>query len=294
MSGTPVAEIEVDAALVRGLLAAQHPDLAALPISVMDAGWDNVMFRLGDAFTVRMPRRRVAAALIINEQEWLPRLVGTLPLAVPAPVRIGAPSGSFPWRWSILPWLEGRPASDAPPDAREAPVLAAFLKSLHQLAPDDAPANPFRGCPLADRAEDVAARLAQLTQIIPEIMPQIEATWADALMVPVATENRMLHGDLHARNVLVRDGALSAVIDWGDVTSGDVATDLASIWALFEGRHARLAALQAYGATEAEAMRARGWAINFGTILLSTGLVDDPRHAAMGRDTLRRVADDFA
>jgi hypothetical protein len=48
------------------------------------------------------------------------------------------------------------------------------------------------------------------------------------------------------------------------------------------------------GATNAEIVRARAWAINFGSILLETGLVDMPRHAAMGLETLQRVANDFA
>lgn len=294
MTGTPTAEVEVDEELVRALLIEQHADLATLPIELMDAGWDNIMFRLGDAYTVRLPRRLPAVSLLINEQEWLPKLAPKLPIAVPSPLRIGQPGSSYPWRWSILPWLSGSPANELPPNAQQAPKLAEFLMALHQLAPANAPINDVRGCPLRDRAEGVAVRLHHLKGTTRSIVTEVEMAWKISLEAPDAVEARWLHGDLHARNVLVHDGAISAIIDWGDITSGDVATDLASIWALFEEVDARNFALQAYGATEPEIARARGWAVNFGTILLATGLVDNPRHAAMGSDTLRRVAEDFA
>src|SRR5215510_12607026 len=101
--GTPVAEFEIDRAFVAGLLADQHPDLAHMPLRVVDGGWDNVMFRLGDHLSVRLPRRTAAAALIAHEQTWLPRLAAQLALPVPVPYRLGTPARGYPWRWSVLP-----------------------------------------------------------------------------------------------------------------------------------------------------------------------------------------------
>ncbi len=294
MVGTPEAEHHVDDELVRSLLSEQHSDLASLTIELVDAGWDNFMFRLGDAYTVRLPRRLPAVSLIINEQQWLPIISRNLPIPVPAPVRIGRPGPSYPWPWSILPWLKGSPANEMPPDAAQAPGFAEFLKALHQPAPANAPLNAVRGCPLRDRAEGVAARLAHLSRTTQAIVPEIISAWETALDAPLADEARWLHGDLHARNVLTDRGTISAIIDWGDITSGDVATDLGGIWALFDDADARRTALQTYAATESQIARARGWAVNIGTVLLATGLVDNPRHAAMGSDTLRRVVEDFA
>src|SRR5215216_4629259 len=94
--GTPAAEFAIDSALVAGLLADQHPDLAPLPLHAIDAGWDNALFRLGDQLAVRLPRRAIAAPLIINEQTWLPRLSDQLTLPIPAPIRIGAPARGYP------------------------------------------------------------------------------------------------------------------------------------------------------------------------------------------------------
>lgn len=134
--------------------------------------------------------------------------------------------------------------------------------------------------------------MEQLKRSKTGLAPEIETVWQAGLDAPRSPGDRWLHGDLHARNVLIDDGAISAIIDWGDITAGDVATDLAGIWALFDDANARQDALAAYGAQPAQIARARAWAVNFGTILLLTGLVDNPRHAVMGADTLRRIAAD--
>src|SRR5580765_4230440 len=98
--GTPAAELAIDTTLVAGLLADQHPDLAQLTLQAVEAGWDNALFRLGDHLAVRLPRRAVAAPLIVHEQRWLPHLADQLTLPVPAPCRIGTPARGYPWHWS--------------------------------------------------------------------------------------------------------------------------------------------------------------------------------------------------
>ena len=102
----------------------------------------------------------------------------------------------------------------------------------------------------------------------------------------------LVAGLLQAQSVLTYDGALAAVIDWGDITSGDVATDLASTWALFADRSARMEILQRYAPDQPTLDRARGWAVMFGVVLLDSGLINSPRHATMGRDMLQRLSDD--
>lgn len=288
-AGTPPAEITITDATVRRLLTAQHPDLAALPLTPIGEGWDNAMFRLGDSLVVRLPRREAAALLIANEQTWLPALAPWLTLATPAPIRVGAPDAAYPWRWSIVRWIDGEAADIAPPHPREALRLADFLRSLHRKAPSNAPVNAVRGVPLQARAAAVEERLARLRTSTQAITPDVDAAWRAALAAPVSTEACWLHGDLHARNILVHDGALAAIIDWGDVTSGDIATDLAAFWMLFEDPYIRAEALVRAGAAPADIARARGWAVLFGAVLLDTGLADNPRHAAIGAAALARV-----
>ena len=292
MSGTPPAEALIDAALVRALLRDQHPDLADLPLKAIDAGWDNQMFRLGDRLAVRLPRRAFAANLVIHEQDWLPRLGPRLPIPTPAPVRVGAPGHGYPWRWSVLPWFDGVPASAAAANFDQADRMADFLVVLHQEAPADAPINPVRGEALEARAPDVEARLERLSRATDLITPALMRAWRAGLSAPTSTAPKWIHGDLHARNVLVREGVIAAVIDWGDITSGDVATDLAVAWHLFDHPSARTRLLQRYGATPAQIARAMAWAVRIGAILLETGLADHPAHAAMGEAVLRRVSAD--
>src|SRR5580693_3164376 len=114
MAGTPAAEVEIDAALIQALLQEQHPDLAHLACVPVEAGWDNVMVRLGDAFCLRLPRRAAAAEAIAHEQEWLAGLAEGLPLQIPVPLWTGVPGCGYPWRWSIVPWLPGAAADLVP------------------------------------------------------------------------------------------------------------------------------------------------------------------------------------
>jgi aminoglycoside phosphotransferase (APT) family kinase protein len=290
--GTPISELEIDAPLVYNLLKEQHPDLAHLPLYLVDAGWDNAMFRLGDRWAIRLPRRKVAVALIQNEQAWLPQLP-KLPIPVPVPYRLGKPSQGYPWQWSILPWLPGVTADQQEPHANQAPRFAAFLRSLHIPAPPNAPSNPVRGVPLHHRAVSVEERMQRLGQKTNLITSEIKSIWNQALNAAIDVQPTWLHGDLHARNVLVENGVITGIIDWGDMTAGDRATDLASIWMLFPDQNSRQRAITEYGnISEATLQRARGWAILFGVVLLDTGLVDNPRHAVMGERTLHRVAED--
>ncbi len=292
-TGSPAAEVEITETLVRTLLEAQHPDLANLPVEMAGEGWDNIMLRLGDAMALRMPRRAVADQLLRNEQRWLPELAPYLPLPVPAPLHIGVPGQGYPFAWSVLPWLEGETADLARPDASEGCVLADFLKAVHRPAPAAAPPNLIRGCPLSVKQADTERRMDLLRAATDAITPQVERAWADGLAAPLDLPRLWVAGDVHARNVLVRNGKLAAFIDWGDICAGDPSSDLASIWGLLHHASARRAAIEAYGMSEATLARARGWAVFYGVILLETGRHDNPRHAKMGADTLRRLTEDL-
>jgi aminoglycoside phosphotransferase (APT) family kinase protein len=290
--GTPSAEVDIDAALVRALLAQYHPDLVDLPIHLVESGWDNMLWRLGDELAVRMPRRSAAAGLIEHEQRWLPELAPRLPLPIPVPQRVGMPGAGYPWRWSIVPWFRGRPVDIAMPHTDQAQVLAAFLRALHVSAPADAPQNPYRGVPLQQRGTVAEERLERVGRLTNCITPVVRELWKQALDAPIDVAPTWLHGDLHSRNVLVDNGAFCAVIDWGDLAQGDSATDLASIWNLLPDVASRAAAMQAYGpASIATWQRARGWAVMFGLMLIDSGLVNDARLAAAGEATLRRLTE---
>src|ERR1700722_5070144 len=325
----PAAEVEVPADLVGRLLAGQHPDLAGLPVEPLANGWDNTLFRLGDALVARLPRRALGASILVNEQRWLPSLAPRLPLPVPLPVRTGVPGEGYPWPWSVVPFLPGTPASDGPPfePRRAAADLGGFFGALHVPAPPDAPANPFRGVPLERRAASFEKNLAALDATGLDATgldatgldatgldatgldvtglggragrDAVLAAWETALAVPPWNGPPLwLHGDPHPANILIRDGRVSGVIDFGDITAGDPASDLSLVWMLLPAScHGEFRAAYAAAGrgtlTDAVWARGRGWALNMGLVFLAWS-ADNPRLHAAGRRTLAAVLADKA
>jgi aminoglycoside phosphotransferase (APT) family kinase protein len=289
----PAAEVEVSADLVRRLLADQHPDLALLPVEFLANGWDNELYRVGDGLVARLPRRALAAQIITNEQRWLPGLAPRLPLPIPYPERTGVPGCGYPYSWSVVPYLPGIPAAQAGPfdPAAAATAVGGFLGARHVPAPADAPANPFRGVPLAERAGIFAANLALLTgQVDRDAVLHVQ----DAALAAPGYDGPpvWLHGDLHPANVLVNEGQVSGVIDFGDITAGDPASDLSVAWMLLPpGCHASFwSAYQAAGGRAGDALRirARGWALNLALVFLAHS-EDNPVLLEVGRRTLCTV-----
>lgn len=288
---SPKAEVSIDAETVRELVSEQHPDLARRPVTHLDAGWDNELFRLGDDLLVRMPRREAAVTFAENERRWLPELAAGLPLPVPVPVRTGRPAHSYPWSWSIVPWLEGEPGDRAPlADPVDAAArLGGFLRALHAPAPPDAPRSVSRGVPVADRADTIASRLMTLGAEV-EAPHLVRRAWEEGMAAePYCGPPRWIHGDLHSANVLVSAGTLAAVIDFGDVCCGDPATDLAAVWMLLpEEGHAAFWA--EYGPPDEGTLgRSRAWAVLFALMLLEMGLDDRPTYVTVARATLGRA-----
>ncbi|MGH3124730.1 MAG: aminoglycoside phosphotransferase family protein [Streptosporangiaceae bacterium] len=297
----PAADVEVSADLVRRLLAGQHPDLARLPVEFLANGWDNELYRVGDGLVARLPRRALGAQIIKNEQRWLPGLAPRLPLPIPSPERTGVPACGYPYSWSVVPYLPGVPAAQASSfdPAAAAAAVGGFLGALHAPAPADAPANPFRGVPLAERAGTFAANLARLTGQAGHDRAERDTVlriWDAALAAPGYDGPPVwLHGDLHPANVLVNDGQVSGVIDFGDITAGDPASDLSVAWMLLPpgGQAGFWSACHATGCGASDALqaRARGWALNFAIVFLAHSQ-DNPVLREVGRRTLRTVLED--
>ena len=287
----PAAELTIDVDLVRRLLLEQHPDLAGLSLTTVGEGWDNAVFRLGDELAIRLPRRSATAALVENEQRWLPHLAPRLPLPVPTPVRIGRPGMGFPWAWSIVRWFPGTASFTAPPfDLRAAAIaIGGFLRALHQPAPPEAPQSPWRSIPLDARTARLHEHLDQLHDTVNR--ERILALWDRLVVTPRWSGPPMwLHGDLHPGNLLIHEGSLSAVIDFGDVTCGDPATDLSVMWMLLPPEH-RHTLFDAAGRNRSNPMdeqmwrRARGWALSIGVAVVALGQDGNPL-AELGRKTI--------
>lgn len=285
----PPAEVDIEVDLVRTLVADQYPDLAGLPIRRLAFGWDNVSFRLGPDHVARLPRRELSAHLVSNEARWLPELASALPLPVPVPIFLGAPGHGYPWPWLIAPLLRGTPFwESADIDHRScARQLGGFLAALHRTAPRDAPENPYRGGPLVDRDEATRSRLDSLAGVVDS--GRLQAVWSEAhIAKPPSHAPVWLHGDLHAANLLFAGGKVAGVLDFGDITAGDPATDLAIAWTFVPSRH-REAFWDVYGNADRDLrLRAKAWALSLGTAYLAFS-ADNPTMAGIGERALAAV-----
>jgi aminoglycoside phosphotransferase (APT) family kinase protein len=277
----PDAEVAIDEALVRALLTEQHPDLSTPALQCVGVGWDNETWRLGDDLAVRLPRRELGVALLRTEQSWLKALAPSLPLPLPVPVRTGVAGGGYPWPWSIVPWFPGTTADDRPIGPAGARRLARLLHALHVPAPPQAPHNPFRSVPLSARPSPLAGLQRLFDGAPPAALGRV---WARGLAAPVPSQRRWVHGDLHARNLVVDDGELRAVIDWGDLAGGDPAVDLSVLWTVLDpSEHS--AFCEEYGPVEGDVhARARGWALAFAVIFAE--LREDPVAVRIGQRAL--------
>jgi aminoglycoside phosphotransferase (APT) family kinase protein len=192
--------------------------------------------------------------------------------------------------WSVCPWFDGSVAADSvlTDPRREATRLGEFVAALHQPAPSDAPCNEFRrGQPIAEFIPRIEANLAPLDA-------SVDVSAIGALLARLADVREWdgpalwLHGDLHSANMIVVDGAISAVIDFGDITSGDPAVDLAVAWMLFDEPHRQMfrdAAGNGYPIDDATWQRGQLWALHFALLYLLHS-ADNPRFGRMGTDLL--------
>ena len=282
-------EVDLDVRLVGRLVAERFPRWAGLPLRrVESSGSENAMFRLGPDKVVRLPRHPRAVDAITHELRWLPRLGPALPAAAPEPLGRGEPGADFPWPWSVYRWLDGRNpvpgALDAPePLARD---LASYVRALRRIDASDGPAG-YRSGPLAARDGAVREALARLAGRVDTAA--VARRWEEALAAPEHSGPPVwAHGDLMAGNLLVRDGRLSAVIDYGTVGVGDPAVDLISAWCVLP---ARLRGLfrEAVGAGEAEWARGRGWALSIAVIALPYYWETNPPVAENSRHVIAEI-----
>ena len=288
-------EVLVDEALVRRLVAGQFPDWKDLPITpVPYSGTDNAIFRLGDDMVVRLPRIHWATAQVHKEHTWLPVLAPRLPLRVPTPVRLGAPGLGYPWHWAVHDWLDGENALNASVDDLEQAALdlAALVTTLRSV--DPAAREPAlsggRGGPLADRDAEVRTAIASLEGHID--VEKTTAVWQASLDAPPWHGAPVcLHADITPGNLLVNNGRLSAVIDFGMLTAGDPATDLMVAWNYLTSE-TRPTFREALSDDDATWSRGRGWALSVALIALPYYLHTNPQIVATSRRTINQTVQD--
>jgi len=288
----------VDEGLVRRLVASQFPQWADLPVwPVPTSGWDNQTFRLGQRLSVRLPTAREYALAVDKEHRWLPILAPRVPLPIPVPMARGVPADGYGFHWSVYEWIDGEPARiDGIGDlTRFADGLASFLVALQRVDPTGGPQpdlhNWFRGGPLQIYDPQIRRAIEVLDRRIPrDIVTEI---WRSALRAAWDGRSVWFHGDVAPGNLLVRDGVLAAVIDFGTCGVGDPACDLAIAWTLLSGpsRDAFRARLDVDPGTWT---RGRAWALWKALIVYAGALQGKPAVAAEANRIIDEIVAEYA
>ena len=287
----------IDAALARRLIDRQFPQWSDLPIESVELdGWDNRSFRLGSELTVRLPSGDWYAEQVAKEQRWLPVLAPRLPLPIPVPEAEGAPDEDFPYPWSVYRWLDGVPAATTPPadEVAFAADLARFLNALQAVdatgGPEPGRHNFFRGGPLSTYEDEALEAVETLGAEVPR--DAVLRAWEDAMATTWDGAPVWFHGDVAVGNLLVRDGRLAAVIDFGSSGVGDPACDMVIAWTFLSGPgRERFRADR--GVDAGTWSRGRGWALWKALITLPGHLDRDAPEAALARRDIERVLADF-
>jgi aminoglycoside phosphotransferase (APT) family kinase protein len=281
----PVPDVD----LVRRLVRDQFPRWADLPLRpVQPQGWDNRTFRLGTDLAVRVPSSPGYDAQVEKEHRWLPVLAAALPVPIPCPVAKGQPTPLFPGPWSVYGWYAGQTLNQV--DAGEVDLasvamsLGEFLTALRAVPTQDAPPPGTHNC---WRGADFTVYAAEAEQALAGLAPELRRLGEPC--VDRATESSWpgapvwVHGDIAPGNLLLADGQLSAVIDFGCCAVGDPACDLVAAWTLFD-RATRPLFVRAAGLDPGTWNRARGWAVWKAAITLA-----DPGSAPAMRALAQRT-----
>jgi aminoglycoside phosphotransferase (APT) family kinase protein len=286
----------IDANLVRRLVATQFPHWRDEPVTPVDVdGWDNRTYRLGDRMTVRLPTHDRYTAAVEKEHRWLPILAPALPVPIPVPLALGSPAEGYPHRWSIRQWIEGEPVSlDRVADpAQFALAVADFILALQSI---DATGGPPAGVESFYRGASLAHYDIETQEALERLRGHLDTAhaarvWDAALASTWPGPPIWFHGDIAHGNLLVRDGELAAVIDFGTFGVGDPACDLVIAFTLFTGK-SREAFRTRVQQDRGMWARARGWALWKALITLAADIGTDPEAAAVNRTVIHEVLAD--
>jgi aminoglycoside phosphotransferase (APT) family kinase protein len=272
--------IDIPLPIVCALIAEQFPKWSGLPIRKVDCnGWDNQTFHLGSDMLIRLPSAESYAAQVLKEQKWLPKLAAHLSVPIPEPLAKGRPSKVYPWDWSVYRWLEGESANALSIESLDLNTLsiqlAQFLKELQNIGSSEGPPpgahNCYRGAHPSVYDSEIRSAARNLSDRVDEKV--VTAIWEEALSSDWGHSPVWIHGDFSAGNILIQEGRLSAVIDFGCMGVGDPACDLVIAWTLLDvgSRSVFRSHLNLDPKTWA---RARGWALWKALITLQSSLED--------------------
>jgi aminoglycoside phosphotransferase (APT) family kinase protein len=280
-------EVGVTADLVRRLVASQFPQWAELPVEpVTSSGTDNALFRLGAELVARFPRIHWAVDDVAKEQRWLPLIAPQVPLKVPVPIAMGIPDFGYPHDWSVYTWMRGRNPTAADVDDTFIHDLADFVIALHTIEVDEPPIGT-RSVTLVSRDEGTRAALAKCEWLVD--VPAVQVAWSHLMADSISDYSPvLLHADLTAGNLLVDDGRLTSVIDFGAMTYGDPAVEVLTAWELFDPAQRETYRTQ-LGVDEVTWRRGAAWALSISLVALPYYVNTAPAIATRSRTVIAEV-----
>ena len=285
-------EVDINAALVQQLLHQQAPAWAHQSLTLVDsAGTDHVLYMLGADTVVRLPRIDWADDQAARESAWLPIIAPFLPVAVPQPVFLGAPTNAYPWHWSIYRWLPGVDALASPPmdEWAAAHTLASIVAGMRRVPPTGGMRRGSRGGTLQSRHDDTCAALHALTPLGLIDTSHAALLWQRWVAEPVTNDAAVwLHSDIHRGNLLVVDGNISALIDFGGLTLGDPAVDLTVAWSMLSDP-ARTVFAEQLAVDPVQWRRGQAWALSIALIQLPYYHTNNPVLAATALRTVNAI-----
>jgi aminoglycoside phosphotransferase (APT) family kinase protein len=287
----------IDCTLLHSLIVTQFPQWKSLPIEpILPGGWDNKIFRLGVYMLARLPSATEYADQIKKEYKWLPRLAPLLPLSIPTPLAIGQPGNGYSWEWSVYSWIEGKTAASICINNLDdfAIELAQFLIALQQI---DTTGGPLPGLHNFYRGGELLTYDAQTHQAVALLKDKIDTelaieVWETALNSTWQHLPVWVHGDISAGNLIVQEGKLNAVIDFGGLAIGDPACDLTICWTFLDSKRRKIfrEMLPLDAGTWA---RGRGWAL-WKSLIVASGLLNtNSIEASQCWYTIGQVLDDY-
>ena len=285
-------EVDISAALVQQLLRQQAPAWADQSLTLVDsAGTDHVLYQLGTDAVVRLPRIGWADDQAARESAWLPIIAPFLPVAVPQPLFLGAPTIVYPWHWSIYRWLPGDDALSSPPTDEQAAaqILASIVSAMRRVPTTGGSQRGSRGGTLLARHDDTHAALRSLVPLGLVDTSRAAQLWLQWVAEPVSADAAVwLHTDIHGGNLLVVDGRISALIDFGGLTLGDPAVDLTVAWSMLS-EPARSVFAEQLAVDPAQWRRGQAWALSIALIQLPYYYVNNPGLAGIARRTIQTI-----
>lgn len=296
------AEWEVNEEQAQTLIGRQFPQLSSKQVKRLGWGWDNTVFLIGDEYVFRFPRRTFAVGPIRMEGKLLPKLDAYLTIPYPKPLFYGEASDEYPAPFLGYAHVPGDFPIGLAEERRalSAETLAKFLRRLHEF-----PVQAALECGVQQdhrNLTDIASRKVKmegfLSKVVEHLSPEefgaIEAYIGSLPQDRVEAVNKVLHGDLHFKNMLVNEkGIVSGIIDWGDLSVGHPACDL-SIAYSFLPPYARGVFFETYGGADEETKLLARLIAVYIPILILMQAIDDGNEtiAAEAKSNIMRALSD--